>query len=222
MKRFYYNVEEFTPESESKLGQSQESNDEALIKVLFHDYKLHSMYEEKERNSAKIDYVGHLDYQLYNWEGEQIEWIEHTLELFFKELESSKKAEIWPANNLDELDKILKWLKFKLEDAIIQYEILSEPIVGRIKWIGTPSQFGYVFLELIDKGYIKPPKHKNGKMNCRKFAKICFNVFDIIGEEATLVKELTPKSKSLDPSNQAEFNIPLESKLIIPNIETIS
>lgn len=103
MKRFLYNVEEFTPDSEAELGLSQEANDRSLIAKLFHEFKLDPSYSEYERSKYGIDYIGHLDYQLFNWEGEggKVRWLEHTEDLFKNEQKNSVTAKPQVFTNID-------------------------------------------------------------------------------------------------------------------------
>lgn len=50
----------------------------------------------------------------------------------------------------------------------------------KIKWLGTASQFGYLFKELVKKGFIEVPKGKRGKeKSIRMLAQLCHDAFSI-------------------------------------------
>ena len=77
----------------------------------------------------------------------------------------------------------------------------------KIKWLGTPSQFGFLIMELIRQGYIEPPK-KNSEYSYKALAGSCFNAFDITGSPQTLEKELSERTCSLSETKRAKFTIP--------------
>jgi len=88
----------------------------------------------------------------------------------------------------------------------------------KIKWKGTPSQFGYLFLELVKQGFIEPPM-RNGEYNYKGLARICYDYFDIESkpEKKTtpenLAKELNPESNRLSDTKRAKFTIPDKADL---------
>jgi len=90
----------------------------------------------------------------------------------------------------------------------------------KIKWNGTPALFGYLFIELVNKGFIEMPLH-NGEHNYTEFAKRCFDTFEIKGTNkplttiGNLTKELNPKQdkNSLSDTKRAKFTIPELSDL---------
>lgn len=225
MKRFYYNVKQFTPETEWSLDLEQYNNDAVFIYTVFHVYRLHPKYSARERFENGMNYTGYLDYQLYNWEGDKLEWLNHTLFLFNNEFDLLKKyEEKFTKENLEEFYHTVKWLNDKREEYQPDHRrigyFLKKRRLEKIKWIAKPSQFCYFFLELLKMGYIDPPKYKDGNINFGKFARICFDKFDLKITEDTLIKEINRMSGSLDYLEKLEFTVPDESKLIIPERES--
>ncbi len=96
--------------------------------------------------------------------------------------------------------EIYKWYNLKRE------EISSYGKRIKLKWLGTPSQFGWVFLELAKKGYVETPK-TGGQDSYAKYARICNDLFDIKTTPANLEKELNPRSNSLTLANREEIKI---------------
>ncbi len=82
----------------------------------------------------------------------------------------------------------------------------------KIKWLGTPSQFGFIFMELIRQGYIQPP-NKNSESSYKALAGKCYRAFDIAGTLKTLEKELSEKTCSLSEVKRGKFTIPHISEL---------
>lgn len=213
MKRYYYNVGEFTPDSEHKLAKHQYQNDCVFIDTIFHGYKLHPMYSEKERAENGIDYTGFLDHELFNWENDKLDWIDHTIQLFIRMREEwNAREEDYQKNDLLEFEEALQWLNDKQEEYLNKVGSInnSSNKIEKIKWLGSPSQFGYLFLELERKGFIEFPK-TGGIISHKKFAEICFKVFEIKGKLSSLVKECT--KSSLTPANKDDFKIPERKKL---------
>ncbi|MCX6234985.1 MAG: hypothetical protein NT175_09745 [Bacteroidetes bacterium] len=77
----------------------------------------------------------------------------------------------------------------------------------KIIWKGTPSVFGYLFHELIAKGFIEPPLH-NGEINYTKCARLCLKYFDIKTTEGTLINMINPEKCNLSETKKAKFTIP--------------
>jgi hypothetical protein len=82
----------------------------------------------------------------------------------------------------------------------------------KLKWAGTPAQFGYIFLELEKKGFIEIPK-TGGIPSYKKFANICFDLFEIKTTIGNLEKEMNSKSNSLTSANRNDFKIPNKTDL---------
>ena len=91
---------------------------------------------------------------------------------------------------------------------------------NKIKWNGTPSQFGYLFLELVKHGFIEPPPH-GSEWSYSGLAKQCYQYFHIESKPGklttleNLIKELQPdniktgnRKNTLCDSIRAKFTIP--------------
>lgn len=80
----------------------------------------------------------------------------------------------------------------------------------KLKWLGTPAQFGFIIQELIGKGYLERPT-----ASYKKDAEIYRSMFEIIGEKSTLEKEISTgdSQNSLSPKNRAQIKIPNIDKL---------
>ena len=83
---------------------------------------------------------------------------------------------------------------------------------SKLKWIGKPSQLGFIISSLVDLGYIEAPVRQNGDINYTQFAKLVKQTFDIDTTESTLSKYLnTDSEKGQEPMRKFEeygFNIP--------------
>jgi len=77
----------------------------------------------------------------------------------------------------------------------------------KIKWLGTPSQFAFVFSEFINQGYIEPPHRKN-LHNYAALSRLCFDAFDIDCTPGTLERVFTAEGGSLSEFNRGRFIIP--------------
>jgi hypothetical protein len=82
----------------------------------------------------------------------------------------------------------------------------------KLKWLGTPAQFGFIIQELIGKGYLERPTS-----SFAKDAKIFLSIFDIETTEQTLAKELSDKTNSISPDNARLLSISYKSKLSTNN-----
>jgi hypothetical protein len=108
--------------------------------------------------------------------------------------------------NIDhELEYLEKLMKLEEEGGISSWD--------RIKWRGSPAQFGYLFSELITHGFIDPPIH-NGAWNYSAFARLCYQYFEISNKKGDLTtleylaKQCNPESCSLADTNREQFTIP--------------
>lgn len=108
--------------------------------------------------------------------------------------------------------KTLKYL-VKLKRKYFGTEVLIPEPFEKIVWKGSPSQFGYLFLELVKKGFIELPKTR-GIYSNTQFAKTCYTVFNIDTTLGTLIKALNPKDNKLTDANRKAF--------VIPDIKTLS
>lgn len=82
----------------------------------------------------------------------------------------------------------------------------------KIKWNGTPSQFGYLFLELVARGFIDTPLY-NGETNFKGLARQCYQYFDITTTPGNIEKEMNPNKNTLSDIKRAKFTIPNLSDL---------
>jgi hypothetical protein len=81
--------------------------------------------------------------------------------------------------------------------------------IQKLKWLGKPEQFCYIFSELAKHGYIEIPS-TNGESSYAKFAKVCFELFDFKNKttEANLKRAFYPEKNRLSDSNRKKITIP--------------
>lgn len=107
-------------------------------------------------------------------------------------------------------------IKF-LEDKKAAFSLDSSDSSSKIKWIGKPSQLGFIIRHLVDMGYIEAPVKKTGEINYTQFAKIVKTTFDIVTTEDTLIKYLnfdSEKSQSIIRKfDEIGFNIPHKNRI---------
>jgi hypothetical protein len=97
-----------------------------------------------------------------------------------------------------ELQKILEFI----DD---QYNITDGS--KKLKWIGKPSQIGFIIGKLAEYGYIDPPTKKDGEINYTKFAELVLENFDVSTTSSSLSKYLNSESeKGQEPARQFEKN----------------
>jgi hypothetical protein len=87
-----------------------------------------------------------------------------------------------------------------------------------IKWIGKPSQLGFIIGKLAELGYIDAPKRINRDINYTQFAKQVKNTFDVETTESTLSKYLNLESEK-GSETVRKFN---DNGFDIPHIKTVS
>ena len=114
-----------------------------------------------------------------------------------KEIQEYKKRYLIP--------ELEYWENFMEEPAGVD-------IRDKIKWLGTPSQFGYIFLELVKQGFIELTLH-NGDSNFTELARRCYKYFDIDTTPENLKKEMNPNKNTLSDTKRAKFTIPNLSDL---------
>lgn len=78
----------------------------------------------------------------------------------------------------------------------------------KLKWMGKPSQFGFIIDLLIQGGYLEKPTS-----SFSKDANLYLQHFDIDTTEATLAKELSEGSNNLATKNRKKIIIPHKDKL---------
>jgi hypothetical protein len=102
-----------------------------------------------------------------------------------------------------------EWIEDKRE--ALKEEKPKQPF-EKIKWNGSPAVFGYLFLELVKKGFITPPLF-NGEPNFTALSRLCFEYFEIDTTPENLTKALNEKSNPLSNTKRAKFTIPERSDL---------
>lgn len=80
----------------------------------------------------------------------------------------------------------------------------------KLKWLGTPAQFGFIIQELIGKGYLEKPTG-----SFAKDANVYLQLFDIQTKPATLAKEISTgeNQNSLSSTNRAKIKIAHKDQL---------
>ncbi|MHB1105603.1 MAG: hypothetical protein ACYCZ2_04495 [Lutibacter sp.] len=88
----------------------------------------------------------------------------------------------------------------------------------KIKWIGKPSQLGYLIGSLAELDYIETPKNKDGEINYTQFSKDLIEIFDIKTTYQSLSKYL-----NLDSDKAQETKRKFEKEdFYIPNRKIVS
>lgn len=212
MKRYFYKAGKYNEETEKEFVFHQVYNDQAFIHEIFHEYKFSPSYPPIEREGYDIETI--MKRYLFLWDGEKHIWLENTISILeiglsneISNLKGFKKDIHQDAK--DECNKAILWLKNKLltdnsGDVRNEKLVLS---IDKIKWLGSPSQFGYIFGQLVDNGFIEMPISK-GRPTFAAFAKICMKVFEIDTTIETLEKEISLKTNNLDPSSKKVFKFP--------------
>ena len=110
-----------------------------------------------------------------------------------------------------EAQKMISFLESKKSNASKSIENNTEN-TEKIKWIGKPSQLGFIIGKLTELGYIDAPKRINRDINYTQFAKQVKNTFDVDTTESTLSKYLNLESEKGQETdrkfNENGFNIP--------------
>ncbi len=118
---------------------------------------------------------------------------------------------------------IIEWIERKKDQK--NFGTLLElqpnaPVSKKIEWKGSPSLFGWLFTELIDKGYIEFEKHGTER-SYQGTAKLFFNHFNVYNKkgELTTIQNLEkefnpdPAKQTLSPYKREKFTIPNLSDL---------
>ncbi len=116
-----------------------------------------------------------------------------------------------------EAQKMISFLESKKSTAINNTSIQTETS-EKIKWIGKPSQLGFIIGKLAELGYIDAPTKPNGDINFTQFAKLVNNTFNVETTEATLSKYLNLESEK-GSETVRKFE---ENGFDIPHIKAIS
>lgn len=116
-----------------------------------------------------------------------------------------------------EVKKIMSYIETK-NKVSFQNDNKEYSIIPKLKWIGKPSQLGFIIASLVNLGYIEAPQRKDGEINYTQFAKIVKQTFDIDTTENTLSKYLNTESeKGQEPLRKFE-----ENGFNIPHIKSVS
>ena len=86
--------------------------------------------------------------------------------------------------------------------------ITPNSTINKLKWNGTPSQFGFILQELIGKGWIERPTNSH-----KKDAEFIMQLFEINTTIGNLENEINPNKNSLTSNNSMMFKIPNINKL---------
>lgn len=127
-------------------------------------------------------------------------------------------------NHLKDLNSFIKDLKKKISKGVNANEVIAANNnfdlnnIEKIKWIGGPSQLGFIIAKLLEYGYIEAPLHKSGEINYTQFSALVKNTFDLKTTEASLSKYLNVNSeKAQETVRKFESN-----KFYIPSLKEVS
>lgn len=108
----------------------------------------------------------------------------------------------------NELQKMLNELESKYENYTKPHIETNNFNGKKLKWTGTPAQFGFIINELIGKGYIEKP---TGSYN--KDAEFYLSIFNIETTPGNLSNEVNINKNSFSANNALKFTIPNKDKL---------
>lgn len=94
--------------------------------------------------------------------------------------------------------------------------------IEKIKWSGSPEQFGFIFGELAAKGYIElPTKETEGRFS--KLAELCLQYFEILSTKGETKGKQTTKKNLERAINPRTNNLTIKGKrtLTLPRIEDL-
>lgn len=113
---------------------------------------------------------------------------------------------------------IIDFIVSKRNNSISKPMEVNTENTQKIKWIGKPSQLGFIIGKLAELGYIETPERQTGDINYTQLAKLVKNTFDVETTEATLSKYLNLESEK-GSETARKFN---ENGFDIPHVKTIS
>ena len=108
------------------------------------------------------------------------------------------------------LDPVLMYINSEIKNLPSEKKDKPTQSDKKITWKGTPSQFGYIFLELVNHGFIEPPLYAS-EWSYSGLAKLCYQYFHIESEPGkpttleNLKKEMNPKNNTLSDTKRAKF-----------------
>lgn len=186
-----------------------------------------NLYQQSYRPKDKFDYCGkyknHLVYHhgkicyffdLKYFDSNNIDiHFKHMNKIFDRESENLSRNSIvdYKGDGLEK--KITSRIEYLKSDAII---VEKSPALEKIKIKGSLQSIGFLFSELIEKGFIEAPK-RNGKDNTSAISRMIINHFEFIDKEEQpkpedIRKTLFTENK-LSIEKQKQFKIP-QSKII--------
>ena len=106
---------------------------------------------------------------------------------------------------------ILEWVAEKRKELKEAPNVTLETR-DKIKWNGSPEILGFLFLELVRKGYIDPPLY-HGKPNFTGFSKLVWQSFDINSTPGNLERALNESNNQLSDYKRDRLKLPLLSEI---------
>jgi len=88
----------------------------------------------------------------------------------------------------------------------LEKELKALP-TNKIKWLASPSILGYVFIELINKGFVEMPL-RNGEINYSEFARQLLGAFEFQTTQNTMENACNPSKNKLSTTKRSKFKIP--------------
>lgn len=214
---------------EVKTHELRTPNNEILngTRIRIHEKRQKEKEELAEREDALNNTLLYKFISFFNWiedEKEQSEFVQRVV----SELKQANILNIFRDDYLTEgkkiiVDESVKRLEKYIETVRKENVNKEEPIAGfkneplpetiqsihkRLKWKGTPSQFGFIIDLLIQGGYLEKPTS-----SFAKDANFYLQFFDIETTNTTLAKELSEGTNSLATKNRKKITIPNKDKL---------
>lgn len=147
--------------------------------------------------------------------------------VFYKQCVFEYQSNIYYNNNL--IRHTFGMFDLKLGEIFDQFErsnpalmqLLDKKGVKRdfsqkIRWLGSPAQFGFIMQELRNNGFIEYPMSNNVESNA-KMAKVCMQYFEIrangnIANEGYLANQLGEEN-ALSAFNRGQFKFPMRKDI---------
>ncbi len=106
---------------------------------------------------------------------------------------------------------LINILQHKINEVTEELEGLQN-IKSKLKWVGKPSQLGYIIGQLAQLDYIEPPKRDNGEINYSQFGRDVLKIFNVKTTQGTLSTYLNIDNNKAQETHRnfekANFNIP--------------
>jgi hypothetical protein len=151
---------------------------------------------KEHRPGREFDFLFHID---ENTEGEK--------GLIFKKLDTSEEQYLSESKR-----KLIKdWIatqKKKLEEE----QKNTQGANNKIKWNGSPEILGFLFLELVHKGYIDPPLY-HGKPNFTGLSRLVGQTFALDSTPGNLERAFNESNNQLTDYKRDRFEIPPLSEI---------